>query len=186
MHAVAGKGFVDWLEGLTVGEVALVVVVLVAAAGWVKRKLWPTVRDVVLGLVDIVGAPARNGRPARPGLLEHVELLAAQVSQNTAQLERLDGLPSEVAELREGLARVEETATTAASSVVAVEGRVQHVSEQIDEVKASVDEVKDAQLAKAAELTQIRQTLEAFGARVDETHGAGAEPDDGPIAPTTD
>lgn len=178
MHAVAGEGLVDWLQGLTIGEVLIGLALVGTVLTWLRRKAWPAVRDVVLGIVDLVGAPARNGQPARPGLLAHVEQLSAQVAINADKLERLDGLPAEVAELREGLARVEETATTAASSVVAVDGRVQHMSEQLDEVKASVERVEDAQLAKAAELTQIRQTLETLGMHVDEPRGTDASTPD--------
>ena len=65
------------------------------------------------------------------------------------------------------LKSVEESATASASAVVALDGRVVHVSEQLEEVKASVEEVKDSQLAKAAELTQIRQVVEGLASGTD-------------------
>lgn len=65
----------------------------------------------------------------------------------------------------ERLTRVEETAAVAASAAAAADQKVDHVSEQLDEVKASVEEVKASQLAKAAELTQIRQAVEGLTAQ---------------------
>ena len=140
------------VEDITVGQAVLL---LGAAAAMFEgvRRAWPFARDLVLFIVEIVGAPERNGKPAKPGLMKVI------------------------GDLSERVERVEESAATSASAVVAVQERVEHVSAQLDDMQTSVDEVKVAQLSKAAELTQIRQTMEEIrtastdaAIRYDENH----------------
>ena len=147
------------VEDITVGQAVLL---LGAAAAMFEgvRRAWPFARDLVLFIVEIVGAPERNGKPAKPGLMKVIGDLSERVG-----------------DLSERVERVEESAATSASAVVAVQERVEHVSAQLDDMQTSVDEVKVAQLSKAAELTQIRQTMEEIrtastdaAIRYDENH----------------
>lgn len=164
LHAVAGDGFLDWLEGLTVGEVMLGLVAVAAIAGWVKRKLWPTLRDLVLGLVDLVGAPARGNRPARPGLLSTVAQLVDDVAS----------MRSEQATQGERLGRVEGVAAEAASAAAAGQQGVETLNHKVD--------------ALAAEQTQIRQTVEELrsGHGTDApTHDTASSATAGQTGPTT-
>lgn len=147
MRTAAGVPLVDWLEGLTLGEVVIGLVALGAVLTWVRRKLWPTVRDVVLGLVDLIGAPARNGRDARPGLLATV----AQLVEDVASAR------SEIAEQGDRIARVEGVAAEAASAAAAGQQGVQELGGKVAEISDKVDGL-------AAEQTQIRQAVEEIRA----------------------
>lgn len=129
-------------DHLTVGD-ALVVLGGLVAVGAAIRKAWPAVRDFVLGVVELVGAPARGTRPARPGLLARVEQLAHQMDEQGHRL-----------------TRVEETAEAAASAASAANGRLDHVSAQVSEVRDLAEETRDQAQALAAEQTQIRAALE--------------------------
>lgn len=71
----------EWVAAL----VALVVAV-VAGLGWAVRWAWRVLRRVVHFLDDYAGQPARDGLPARPGLmarLQSVEELVAKVVAET-------------------------------------------------------------------------------------------------------
>lgn len=133
------------LDELTVGQALLILGGALALVEAIRRA-WPFARDFVLFVVELVGAPERNGRPARPGLLAEVRAMAT----------RLEDVESAVT-------RVEETAAAAASSAAAANDKVEHVSEQVDEVRGLAEDVRDQQHALAAEQTQIRQRLEQFG-----------------------
>jgi len=141
------------VDDLTVGQAVLVLGGAVALIEGVRR-LWPFVRDFVRFLIEIVGAPERNGMPARPGLVETVRRL----------VESVEGLRETQDDSNARLARVEETAAAAASAAAAANDKVEHVSTQVDEVRGAVEDVRDQQHALAAEQTQIRQRLEQIGA----------------------
>ena len=135
------------VEELTVGQAVLILGAIVAVIEGVRRA-WPWARDFVLFLVEIVGAPARNGQAARPGLIAEVRSMA----------ERLGHVENAVS-------RVEETATAAASASVAANEKADRISTQVDDVKVSLEDVRNQQHALAAEQTQIRTALEELRAQ---------------------
>lgn len=65
----------EWVAALT----ALVVAVFTAAA-WLTARAWRIVRRVVHFLDDFGGEPARDGLPARPGLLARMAAVESQLA----------------------------------------------------------------------------------------------------------
>jgi hypothetical protein len=135
------------VEELTVGQAVLILGAIVAVIEAIRRA-WPWARDFVLFLVEIVGAPPRSGRPARPGLIAVV----MQLSDRLGAVE-------------DAVSRVEETATAAASASVAANEKADRISTQVDDVRALAEDVRDQQHALAAEQTQIRTALEELRAQ---------------------
>ncbi len=157
-------GLPSWLAERTVGELVAAGVVVVVVAGWLRRKFWPGLRDLVLGLVDLVGAPARGNRPARPGLLATVDDLVRRVHE----------VQSEQGRQGDRMTRVEGVAAEAASASVANQAQLLHVVEQVTALDAKVDDV-------AAEQTRIRNAVEAAQAAAAQNEPAeGAHTHDGP------
>ena len=107
--------------------------------------------SIVLATVVALGALYGVGKKYGPDLRRFYRFLDAWEGYRGPDGKDIPGV-------LERLTRVEESATASASAVVAVERRVEHVSAQLDEVKLS-------QLAKAAELTQIRQAMDELRAQ---------------------
>lgn len=132
----------EWLGHFTLGDAAVFLgglALLVAGA----RKAWPRLRDFVLFVLDMVGTPERNGKPAKPGLMSVVaQLVEGQEDARKA-----------LADIDERLTGVEGQAASAASAAAAADEKAERAVHQLEEVDRKVDEL-------AAEQTQIRAALE--------------------------
>lgn len=169
----------SWLTDLNGGQIAGIIGGATAVVVIVRTKVWPTLRDFVLFLTDVMGTPERNGQPAKPGLMRVVSDLVESHAEHAAAMTdvrvQLADVRADQLDNAARLTRVEEGVTSAASAAVTANGKADHMLTDLDEVKSQLGDVVSAQTALAAEQAQIRSAVEGLRAADASTDEDGSQ-----------